>query len=76
MVAITGASSGIGKAIALLLAANGAKALIGARREDQLQELVKSIKDYDVEAVYKVADVKQRNNLNALAVAFAIGQPL
>ncbi len=71
VVAITGASSGIGKAIALLLAANGAKVVIGARREDQLQELVKNIKSSGGEAVYKVADVKQRNDLNAL-VALAV----
>ena len=36
VVAITGASSAIGAAIALLLAARGAKVVLGARRQDKL----------------------------------------
>lgn len=72
-IVITGASSGIGKAIALLLAQNHAKIVIGARREDQLQTIVKSIKDAGGEAVYKVADVKQRKDLDNL-VALAVEQ--
>lgn len=71
VVAITGASSGIGKAIALLLAANGAKVVIGARREDELKAIVKNIKDAGGEAIYKVSDVKQRNDMSSL-VALAV----
>lgn len=71
VVAITGASSGIGKAIALLLAANGAKVVIGARREDELKAIANNIKEAGGEAVYKVADVKQRNDLTNL-VALAV----
>ncbi|MEP6930817.1 MAG: SDR family NAD(P)-dependent oxidoreductase, partial [Flavobacterium sp.] len=40
VVAITGASSGMGKAIAIELAKNGAKVVLGARRTEKLQQLV------------------------------------
>ena len=41
VVAITGASSGIGRAAALLLAGRGAKVVLGARRTDELEALVR-----------------------------------
>jgi NADP-dependent 3-hydroxy acid dehydrogenase YdfG len=43
VVAITGASSGIGEAAARLLAARGAKVVVGARRTDRLEKLVSDI---------------------------------
>ena len=63
VVAITGASSGIGKAVAVLLAKEGAKVVLAARRADQLQQIVAGIKDAGGEAVYKVTDVTSRKEL-------------
>ncbi|MBL8878547.1 MAG: SDR family NAD(P)-dependent oxidoreductase, partial [Phycisphaerales bacterium] len=40
---ITGASSGLGESTARLLAANGAKVVLGARRKDRIDALVKEI---------------------------------
>jgi NADP-dependent 3-hydroxy acid dehydrogenase YdfG len=61
--AITGASSGIGEAMAILLAAKGAKVVLGARRADRLYALVKRIEAAGGEAVYRVTDIKQRDDL-------------
>ncbi|AKP67582.1 SDR family oxidoreductase [Companilactobacillus ginsenosidimutans] len=57
VVIITGASSGIGAATAVLLAKKGAKLVLGARREDKLQQLADKIKQDGGEAIYQVTDV-------------------
>jgi NADP-dependent 3-hydroxy acid dehydrogenase YdfG len=57
VVIITGASSGIGEATAKLLASKGAKVVLGARREQQLKQLVDEIQSAGGQAVYQVTDV-------------------
>ena len=57
MALVTGASSGIGKAAALALAAAGAKVSLAARRCDLLQETVKTIQNEEGEAMGTKADV-------------------
>lgn len=63
VVAITGASSGIGRATALLLAARGAKVVVGARRQDQLDMLVAEIAASGGAAVALVIDIRKRADL-------------
>ena len=63
VVAITGASSGMGKAIAIELAKNGAKVVLGARRTEQLQQLVEEIKGKGGEATFTKIDVKNKADL-------------
>ncbi|MDR3681468.1 MAG: SDR family oxidoreductase [Flavipsychrobacter sp.] len=67
VVVITGASSGIGEATARLLAAHGAKVVLGARRAGRLDALVDQITKSGGEAVYQITDIKQRNDLTKLA---------
>lgn len=66
VVVITGASSGIGEATAKLLASNGAKVVLGARREEKLDKIVKDIEKDGGEAAYKVTDVRDPKEVQAL----------
>lgn len=55
---ITGASSGLGRAFALALAAAGARVFLIARREEKLREVAREIADAGGEAAYHVVDVR------------------
>ncbi len=66
VVAITGASSGIGEATALLLAEHGAKVVLGARGADRLSALTARICEAGGEAVCLPIDVKRREDLSDL----------
>ncbi|RKG77562.1 SDR family oxidoreductase [Corallococcus exercitus] len=71
VVAITGASSGIGEATARLLAAQGAKVVLGARRTDRLETLTGELRSKGGEARYKALDVTKREDVDAF-VAFTL----
>lgn len=69
VVAITGASSGIGAAIAEHLAQRGAAVVLGARREDRLAEVVARIEAAGGVALGVGVDVRHRDDLARLVAA-------
>jgi len=73
VVVITGASSGIGEAIAITLANKGAKVVLAARRADRLQELVKQVRSTGGEAAYLITDVTKKQDMLAL-IEFALNE--
>ena len=63
VIIITGASSGIGEATAKVLAANGAKVVLSARREDRLKKLADEI---GANAGYLKSDVTSETDMKAV----------
>jgi short-subunit dehydrogenase len=57
VVIVTGASSGIGEAIAREFAKNGSRVVLAARSESKLSEIVKEIKAGNGDAIYVKTDV-------------------
>ena len=66
VVAVTGASAGIGEAISLQLAERGAKVVLGARKPDRLEALAERIVQAGGEAACLATDVTRREDLAAL----------
>jgi NADP-dependent 3-hydroxy acid dehydrogenase YdfG len=66
VIALTGASSGIGEATASYLAEQGAHLVLGARREDRLNAVVERIAAQGGSAVGVVIDVTRREDLKRL----------
>ena len=69
VIAITGASSGIGEAAARLLGSRGAALVLGARRTDRLDRIAEELDGVDVVTV--ATDVTRRGDLDRL-VATAV----
>ena len=66
VVAITGASSGIGEATARLLADGGAKVVLGARRTERLDDIAREIRDGGGTAITCRTDVARRADVEGL----------
>lgn len=65
VIMIAGASSGIGEATTRRLAQEGAKLIIGARREDRLRQLAASLPGAEIS--YQAADVTEPEDMESLA---------
>lgn len=63
VIAITGASSGIGEAAARLLASQGAKVVLGARRTDRLEKIAGDINACGGRAEFRALDVTDRKDV-------------
>ncbi len=63
---VTGAGSGIGKAVALVISKEGAKVVVSDISEESGQETVRQIKDIGGEAVFVKADVSQESDARML----------
>lgn len=66
VVVITGASSGIGEATARLLARQGAKVVLGARRDDRLRHIVGEIEAEGGQAAFRELDVTSQSDNDAI----------
>lgn len=71
VIIITGASSGFGKETAKKAAELGGKVVLAARREELLKQITEEIKAEGGEAAYIKTDVRDREQVNAMA-QFAI----
>jgi NAD(P)-dependent dehydrogenase (short-subunit alcohol dehydrogenase family) len=67
VVAVVGASSGIGRETALQFAKKGAKVVVAARSQSGLESLVSEIKQFGGDAVAVVADVSEFEQVKAIA---------
>ena len=69
VIAITGASSGIGEATARLLAARGARTVLGARRTDRLSVLAEDLRAQGAPVLTVPTDVTRADDVAALVAA-------
>ncbi len=65
VIAITGASSGLGEATARYLAAKGAKVILGARREEKLEAIADEINAETDAAIFMKMDVTDKDQVKA-----------
>jgi len=69
VIAVTGASSGIGEAIARLLAAHGASVVLGARRVARLERIAGDLRAHGADVIPLDVDVTRREDLDRLVRA-------
>jgi NAD(P)-dependent dehydrogenase (short-subunit alcohol dehydrogenase family) len=63
---VTGSGTGIGRAIALALAVEGAKVALVGRRKDKLDEVVEEIRNAEGEAISAKADITKSSDTKAV----------
>jgi len=63
---VTGASHGIGREIAFLLAAHGASVMLAARNEDRLRKVVEEIHEQGGKAEYTRADISNSGDVRRM----------
>ncbi len=63
---ITGASSGIGEAIAYELAFQGANLLLISSNEQKLQKVANNLEKFDIDITYKATDLSNFNSIDNL----------
>ena len=64
---ITGASSGIGRAIAFLFAQEGADLCLVSRRQKELSTIAEQCRSFGVKAAHVVADITQKAHVERMA---------
>ncbi len=75
-VLVTGASSGIGRAAALLLAGQGAGVIVSARREDRARQTVDAIREAGGSADFISVDIASQASIDALFAEIGRRGPL
>lgn len=76
-VLVTGASSGLGRHFARLMASAGADLALVARRESVLTELAEALRVHDVDVFVTAMDVTDRASVDAgVAAVYAAGAPV
>lgn len=69
VIIVTGASSGLGAASAMRIAAEGAKVVLAARRRDRGEEMIRQIKAAGGEGLFVQTDVTRTADVKALVSA-------
>jgi 3-oxoacyl-[acyl-carrier protein] reductase len=66
---VTGSTGGIGRAVALKLAGQGAKVVVNGRNDNKGATVVEQIESRGGEAIFVKADVQSKEHMNALVAA-------